>query len=217
MSEPGLGGGDVAASLAATRGTQHRWSNVSSLSADSGVVGLSDEREEREDEDELPRARRSADVERADSGIGRGLARGWKRPSASIRAQRPCPDCGQRDSGGGGEGGMCERCLKQRTERKEAVLEFLNTESSYGEDLRIIKEEFICPMQSAGLLTPEQLAVVFGNVQELIDVNDKFTEHLQDSIEQAFDQVSPAGPSHMNIYQHVTTFIFLSESAGTFL
>ncbi|KAJ8388392.1 hypothetical protein AAFF_G00134180 [Aldrovandia affinis] len=43
-------------------------------------------------------------------------------------------------------------------------------------------------MQSAGLLTAEQLTIVFGNVQELIDVNDKFTEHLQDSIDQAFDR-----------------------------
>lgn len=85
---------------------------------------------------------------------------------------------------------MCERCSKIRTERKEAILEFLNTESSYGEDLRIIKEEFYCPMQSAGLLTAEQLTVVFSNVQELIDVNDRFTEHLQDSIDQAFDQVT---------------------------
>ncbi|KAJ8351634.1 hypothetical protein SKAU_G00231100 [Synaphobranchus kaupii] len=192
-ARPEPGGGDSGASLIVTRGTQHRWSNVSSLSADSGVVGLSDEREDRDDDEEPPsRARRSADVERVDSGIGPGLARGWKRPSASLRAweaQRPCPDCGQRDAGRSSGGDrMCERCLKQRTERKEAILEFLNTESSYGEDLRIIKEEFLCPMQSAGLLTPEQLAVVFGNVQELIDVNDKFTEHLQDSTEQAFDQ-----------------------------
>ncbi|KAL6484725.1 hypothetical protein MHYP_G00067700 [Metynnis hypsauchen] len=174
--------------LGVNRTGQHRWSTVSSLSADSGVVGLSDERE---DEEEPRRARRSAgaEVERVDSGIGPGLARGWKRPSASLKAweaHRPCPDCGDRE-GTQGEG-MCERCSKLRTERKEAILEFLNTESSYGEDLRIIKEEFYCPMQSAGLLTTEQLAVVFSNVQELIDVNDRFTEHLQDSIDQAFDQ-----------------------------
>lgn len=175
--------------LGVNRAGQHRWSTVSSLSADSGVVGLSDERE---DEEEPRRARHSAgaEVERVDSGIGHGLARGWKRPSASLKtweAHRPCPDCGDRE-GTRGEG-MCERCSKLRTERKEAILEFLNTESSYGEDLRIIKEEFYCPMQNAGLLTAEQLAVVFSNVQELIDVNDRFTEHLQDSIDQAFDQV----------------------------
>lgn len=172
-----------------SRTAQHRWSTISSLSADSGVVGLSDERE---DEEEPRRARHSAgaEVERVDSGIGPGLARGWRRPSPSLRTwevQQPCPDCGHKE-GAHGEG-MCERCSKLRTERKEAILEFLNTESSYGEDLRIIKEEFYCPMQSAGLLTAEQLAVVFSNVQELIDVNDRFTEHLQDSIDQAFDQV----------------------------
>ncbi|XP_052003977.1 uncharacterized protein LOC127658638 [Xyrauchen texanus] len=175
-------------SLGVTRTAQHRWSTVSSLSADSGVVGLSDEREE----EEVPRRARhsaGAEVERMDSGIGPSLARGWRRPSPSLRTwevQQPCPDCGHKEGAHGK--GMCERCSKLRTERKEAILEFLNTESSYGEDLRIIKEEFYCPMQSAGLLTTEQLAVVFSNVQELIDVNDRFTEHLQDSIDQAFDQ-----------------------------
>ncbi|CAB1328664.1 unnamed protein product, partial [Coregonus sp. 'balchen'] len=181
--------------LGVTSAGHNRWSTVSSLSADSGVVGLCDDRD---DDDEPRRVHRSggAEVERVDSGIGPCLARGWKRPSNSLRAweaQRPCPDCGQRDGHGvartDGEGtSMCERCSKLRTERKEAILEFLNTESSYGEDLRIIKEEFYCPMQSAGLLTSEQLTVVFSNVQELIDVNERFTEHLQDSIDQAFDQ-----------------------------
>ncbi|XP_008291404.1 uncharacterized protein arhgef49 [Stegastes partitus] len=178
--------------LGVTRSGQHRWSTISSLSADSGVVGLSDEREEEDSEPRRYRRSRGAEVERVDSGIGPGLSRTWKRPSASLRAweaQRPCPDCGLRDGASKERGErMCERCSKLRTERKEAILEFLNTESSYGEDLRIIKEEFYCPMQSAGLLTAEQLTVVFGNVQELIDVNDRFTEHLQDSIDQAFDQ-----------------------------
>ncbi|XP_051260264.1 LOW QUALITY PROTEIN: uncharacterized protein si:dkey-91i10.2 [Dicentrarchus labrax] len=180
------------AGLGVTRSGQHRWSTISSLSADSGVVGLSDEREEEDSEPRRYRRNRGAEVERVDSGIGPGLSRTWKRPSASLRAweaQRPCPDCGLRDGASKERGErMCERCSKLRTERKEAILEFLNTESSYGEDLRIIREEFYCPMQSAGLLTAEQLIVVFGNVQELIDVNDRFTEHLQDSIDQAFDQ-----------------------------
>lgn len=186
--------------MGVTRSGQHRWSTISSLSADSGVVGLSDEREEEDSEPRRHRRTRGADVERVDSGIGPGLSRTWKRPSASLRAweaQRPCPDCGLRDGNSKERGErMCERCSKLRTERKEAILEFLNTESSYGEDLRIIKEEFYCPMQSAGLLTAEQLAVVFSNVQELIDVNERFTEHLQDSIDQAFDQVTHSSFTH---------------------
>ncbi|KAJ3592720.1 hypothetical protein NHX12_007847 [Muraenolepis orangiensis] len=132
----------------------HRWSTVSSLSADSGV-----------------------------------------RPSAALRAweaRQPCPDCGLRDGERPGEP-MCERCSKLRTERKEAILEFLSTEMSYGEDLRIIREEFYCPMQSAGLLTTEQLAVVFANVQELIDVNERFTEQLQDSIDQGDEDLLTVG------------------------
>uniref|UniRef100_A0A670YCQ2 DH domain-containing protein n=1 Tax=Pseudonaja textilis TaxID=8673 RepID=A0A670YCQ2_PSETE len=75
------------------------------------------------------------------------------------------------------------------TERKESVLEFVNTEASYGEDLRIIKEEFYLPMQAAGLLTQEQLLVVFSNIQELIDLNENFLEYLQEEIEQAIEQV----------------------------
>ncbi|XP_062862742.1 uncharacterized protein si:dkey-91i10.2 [Trichomycterus rosablanca] len=167
---------------------QHRWSTVSSVSADSGVMGLCDDRE---DEEQLRQTQHTtgAEVERVDSGIDSGLTPGWKKPLESFKAWEarwPCLDCGHRDTTQ--EGGMCEKCSKLRTERKEAILEFLNTESSYGEDLRIIKEEFYCPMQNAGLLTAEQLTVVFGNVQELIDVNERFTEHLQDSIDQAFDQ-----------------------------
>lgn len=174
------------AGLGASRSAHHRWSTISSLSSDSGVVGLSDDREEEDSAPRRSRRGKGAEVERADSGIGPGLSRSWKRPVVSLK---PCPDCGVKDGAVRDRGErMCERCSKLRTERKEAILEFLNTESSYGEDLRIIKEEFFCPMQSAGLLTAEQLCVVFANVQELIDVNERFTEHLQDSIDHAFDQ-----------------------------
>ncbi|XP_057708308.1 uncharacterized protein si:dkey-91i10.2 [Corythoichthys intestinalis] len=159
------------------RGRRHRWSTISSLSADSGVVGLS---EEDDNNGEPRRRRRGAEVERADSGIGPGLSRAWKRPPL-------CADCGRRDEASDGQS-ACERCAKSRAERKEAVLEFLNTECSYGEDLRIIKEEFYEPMRGAGLLSAEQLAVVFANVQELGDVNERFTEHLQDAIEHALDR-----------------------------
>ncbi|XP_037095013.1 uncharacterized protein si:dkey-91i10.2 [Syngnathus acus] len=161
----------------AGRSRHHRWSTISSLSADSGVVGLS---EEDDNGAEPRRRRRGAEVERADSGIGPGLSRAWKRLPL-------CADCGRRDETSEGQS-ACERCAKLRAERKEAVLEFLKTESSYGEDLRIIKEEFYEPMRGASLLSSEQLAVVFANVQELGDVNERFTEHLHDAIEHALDQ-----------------------------
>ncbi|XP_015214135.2 uncharacterized protein arhgef49 [Lepisosteus oculatus] len=189
-AESGAGGGGSEWRAGPGRGAQQRWSGASDASSDSGVVGLSADRDEDEED---PRG--GARVERADSGYGPALAKSWKPAPACSRAwdsHRPCPDCGHRSATwepqAGRKDSLCDRCLKLRTERKEAILEFLNTECSYREDLRIIKEEFYCPMQTAGLLTAEQLAVVFSNVQELIDLNEKFTEHLQDSIDQAFDQ-----------------------------
>ncbi|XP_069472796.1 uncharacterized protein [Ambystoma mexicanum] len=181
--------------------SRNRWSNLSSLSTDSGIVGTSDEKDDIEISS--PRSPKSAEVERTDSGIGHALAKKWRNRAAETlaslqawEAHRPCTDCGEREFTSEIEAqsrikrreNLCDKCLKRRTERKEAVLEFINTESSYGEDLRIIKEEFYLPMQTAGLLTQEQLSVVFSNIQELIDLNEKFLECLQEEIDQAFDQ-----------------------------
>lgn len=181
--------------------SKNRWSNLSSLSTDSGIVGINDEKEDTETSS--TRSTKSVEVERTDSGIGHALANKWRNRAAETmatleawEAYRPCTDCGERECASENEAqsrskrrdNLCEKCLKRRTERKEAVLEFINTESSYGEDLRIIKEEFYLPMQSAGLLTQEQLSVVFSNIQELIDLNEKFLECLQEEIDQAFDQ-----------------------------
>nr|DBA19571.1 TPA: hypothetical protein GDO54_015385 [Pyxicephalus adspersus] len=177
--------------------SRHRWSNISSLSTDSGIVGVSDERDECEGS---TRPVKPGEVERVDSGIGDALSRRWRArvaEAASLEAweaHRPCIDCGECNSAMDTESRvkrretLCMKCLTRRMERKEAVLEFVNTETSYREDLRIIKEEFYLPMQTAGLLTQEQLAIVFSNIQELIDLNDKFLEVLQEEIDQAFDQ-----------------------------
>uniref|UniRef100_A0A8C5S4S7 DH domain-containing protein n=1 Tax=Laticauda laticaudata TaxID=8630 RepID=A0A8C5S4S7_LATLA len=101
---------------------------------------------------------------------------------------------------------LCEKCLKCRTERKESVLEFVNTETSYGEDLRIIKEEFYLPMQAAGLLTQEQLLVVFSNIQELIDLNENFLEYLQEEIEQAIEN-----ENHMQVVLNLQPFCLVTN------
>ncbi|XP_056352857.1 uncharacterized protein LOC130255831 isoform X1 [Oenanthe melanoleuca] len=181
--------------------SRHHWSNVSSLSTDSGIVGVNDARDDL-DPTEATRTK-SADVERADSGIGQMPARKWRSRASEMlsslqawEAHRPCTDCGERDlpvetdvqNCNQRRADLCEKCRKRRTERKESVLEFVNTEASYGEDLRIIKEEFYLPMEAAGLLSQEQLQGIFSNIQELIDLNENFLEILQEEIDQAFDQ-----------------------------
>ncbi|XP_067995082.1 uncharacterized protein [Melanerpes formicivorus] len=181
--------------------SRRHWSNVSSLSTDSGIVGVNEVQDD-QDPSEATRTK-SADVERADSGIGQMPSRKWRnRASETLsslqawEAHRPCTDCGERElpvetdlqNCNQRRADLCEKCRKRRTERKESVLEFVNTEASYGEDLRIIKEEFYLPMQAAGLLSQEQLLGIFSNIQELIDLNENFLEILQEEIDQAFDQ-----------------------------
>uniref|UniRef100_A0A8D2LF15 DH domain-containing protein n=1 Tax=Varanus komodoensis TaxID=61221 RepID=A0A8D2LF15_VARKO len=90
------------------------------------------------------------------------------------------------------------------------VLEFVNTEASYGEDLRIIKEEFYLPMQAAGLLTQDQLLVVFSNIQELIDLNESFLEYLQEEIDQAFEQVVFLGSGFPSLWAVMSYFVPLA-------
>lgn len=82
----------------------------------------------------------------------------------------------------------CGICDKNRSERKEIISEFVDTEFKYGRDLRIIKEEFYRPMEVAGLMTKDQLKSVFINLEELIYVNSRFAEKLQDAVEIALDQ-----------------------------
>lgn len=82
----------------------------------------------------------------------------------------------------------CEKCSKKRTERKEIITEFVDTEFKYGRDLRIIRDEFLRPMEVAGLLSKEQLKSIFLNIEELIRVNVKFAERLQDALDIATEQ-----------------------------
>jgi len=105
-----------------------------------------------------------------------------------------CPDClkhyvppkeeekGEVDSN---EPEICAKCKDRKVERKEAIIELVQTEINYGNDLQILKEEFYLPMQSGGILSPENLAAIFLNLQELLEVNSKFCAKLQKSLEES--------------------------------
>ena len=82
---------------------------------------------------------------------------------------------------------VCQRCEKRRNERKEIILEIVDTELKYGRDLKIIQEEFASPISVAGLMTAQQVDDIFLNLDELIEVNAHFAEQLQDALDCAFD------------------------------
>ena len=83
---------------------------------------------------------------------------------------------------------MCRKCSRHRIERKEIITEIIETEIKYGRDLKIIVEEFYRPMLVAGLLSSDQLAAIFLNVEQLIQVNSQFTQQLKDGLEIATEQ-----------------------------
>ena len=75
---------------------------------------------------------------------------------------------------------ICAKCVLRRGERKEIITEIVETEGKYGRDLKIIVEEFYRPMLVAGLLSSDQLASIFLNVEQLIQVgNTKKTFNIE--------------------------------------
>ncbi|XP_054155430.1 probable serine/threonine-protein kinase DDB_G0282963 isoform X2 [Oppia nitens] len=136
-------------------------------------------------------------VERNDSGVGAETSKPSRLRKLSLNdeVEHQCADCEMHvDPNEDDHTGLlhyplfCHRCDKKRSERKEIISEIVDTEFKYGRDLRIIREEFYRPIEIAGLLTKEQLKGVFINLDELIGVNSKFSEKLQDAIDIATEQ-----------------------------
>ncbi|XP_067125638.1 rhoGEF domain-containing protein gxcJ [Centruroides vittatus] len=139
----------------------------------------------------------TADIERNDSGVGTETSK----PPRLRRLILPgseevsCADCDlpidsstDNQLNGHFYPLVCKKCEKKRSERKEIIAEIVDTEFKYGHDLKVIKEEFYCPMEVAGLLTKVQLRSIFLNLEELMRVNVKFAEKLKDALDIAVEQ-----------------------------
>lgn len=190
---------------------RNRTSNVSNSSTDSAVTTSSS----LEDESSSLRSTSGPSlittsvsltqlthVERNDSGVGTETSKPTRlrRSSSAIvgESEQRCTDCEQifdpvqLDETVTGFTSFfpltCSKCDKKRSERREIISEFVETEFKYGRDLRIIREEFYRPVEVAGLLTKEQIKSVFLNLDELIHVNSRFSEKLQDALDIATEQ-----------------------------
>ncbi|XP_054706141.1 myosin-M heavy chain-like [Uloborus diversus] len=138
----------------------------------------------------------TVEIERTDSGVGSETGKPIvaRRHHRSDAVEELCADCDeQMEENGNSDNShccplVCKKCDKKRSERKEIVTEIVETEFKYGKDLEIIREEFKTPMEVAGLLTKEQLAGVFLNLDELILVNENFSEKLKDAVDIAVEQ-----------------------------
>ncbi|KAL1517991.1 hypothetical protein ABEB36_001681 [Hypothenemus hampei] len=140
--------------------------------------------------DEKATYQKPAEVERNDSGVGSetsksSLSRYRTKPEIFVS----CEDCDSSlESKTENEPLLCRKCIKKRSERKEIIMEIVETEEKYSRDLQIILEEFYQPMLVAGLLTPDQLSAIFLNVEELLENSQALAERLRDAVEIASEQ-----------------------------
>ena len=193
----------VNSSASSSSSRRNRSSNVSNSSADSAVttgssVGIDEE--PTISERISPPITRSVSltqlVERNDSGVGTETSKpNLLRRCVSGETDQRCTDCEQLiDPAEDEVSGImffpltCALCDKKRSERKEIVSEFVDTEFKYGRDLTIIKEEFYRPMEVTGLMTKDQLKSVFINLDELIMVNSRFAQKLDDALQKALEE-----------------------------
>lgn len=218
-----------------TSSRRNRTSNVSNSSTDSAVTTSSS----LEDESSSLRSTSGPSlittsvsltqlthVERNDSGVGTETSKPTRlrRSSSAIvgESEQRCTDCEQvfdpvqLDESVTGFTSFfpltCSKCDKKRSERREIISEFVETEFKYGRDLRIIREEFYRPVEVAGLLTKEQIKSVFLNLDELINVNSRFSEKLQDALDIATEQGDEVSDILASYCLLLLTVIFFSKA-----
>ena len=177
--------GSEAGNFLGTRNHKHRVSAISNLSDSSSSSSSSNDSSSGDGSvvwrGPLEKVAGRVEVERNDSGVGSdsGMSSSCKVTHCGEVATA-CEDC---EVSLTEEETLCSKCVKKRGERKEIITEIIDTEIKYGRDLRIIVEEFYRPMLVAGLLSSDQLASIFLNVEQLIQVNTSFTSQLKEALD----------------------------------
>jgi hypothetical protein len=68
---------------------------------------------------------------------------------------------------------------KKVAARKACIIEIMETEETFGNDLRIIVQEFYNPIMQSGLLKREHIDRIFLNVEDLLIKSTAFLEKLK--------------------------------------
>ncbi|XP_046355704.2 uncharacterized protein LOC124134710 isoform X1 [Haliotis rufescens] len=176
-----------------SEGTSKMRSNVSTTSNDSGVIGGADGSHDLSFDTvfvDSPNSSLNNLFPRASSYSDNEIKMKQQHtssPQAGETENIPCPDCNPRamppqPAPNEDVPPPCPCCLSMRSERRETIQEIVETEISYGRDLKILRDEFYTPMRQNGMLNSEQLEVVFTNLHELIQVNEQFLHKLQSEV-----------------------------------
>lgn len=128
-------------------------------------------------------------LERVDSGVGNENVDDTLKSEVSG-----CEDCGEMLTYPATDADLenfmilCDSCKQRRFQRKEAIVEIVDTEQNYGNDLNIISEHFCESMKNMGLLNAEQMKIIFINLDELISVNKYFITQLKHALDSAAEK-----------------------------
>ena len=125
------------------RNNKHRISAISNISDSSNSSNDSSGDGSVQWRGPLEKIAGRVDIERNDSGVGSDSGISNSKISTSEIGSVCCRDC---EFVLVDEENLCSKCSKRRTERKEIINEIVETEIKYGNDLRIIVDEFYRPM-----------------------------------------------------------------------
>ncbi|XP_064634533.1 uncharacterized protein LOC135492188 [Lineus longissimus] len=73
-----------------------------------------------------------------------------------------------------------EKLKKQARRRVQIVKEILATEETYHRHLKLMADYFEIPLRAQKLLPNAQISIIFGNIQQLIQVNNELRLHLEE-------------------------------------
>ncbi|KAJ3098626.1 hypothetical protein HDU97_003891 [Phlyctochytrium planicorne] len=73
-------------------------------------------------------------------------------------------------------GSVNEETLQQK--QKEVIREIIETEKSYVEELKLLNQVFLFPLQKSGLLKPNQISEIFANVESILVLHEGIAKKL---------------------------------------
>ncbi|XP_051781702.1 rho guanine nucleotide exchange factor TIAM1 isoform X6 [Erpetoichthys calabaricus] len=75
---------------------------------------------------------------------------------------------------------VTQRQLTDTDKMRKVICELVETERTYVKDLHCLIEKYLTPLQKEMFLTQDELDVLFGNVQEMVEFQDEFLKTLED-------------------------------------
>jgi RhoGEF domain/PH domain len=109
-----------------------------------------------------------------------------------LPASLPPPLSVASSSSGAADAMSSDEREKQQRLRVAVLQELIETEKDYLVDMETLVSVFVFPMKAMGLVSPDDLQVIFSNVEDVLPIHQKFAETL----EERFSEAQRGGEPH---------------------